>query len=158
MSFSYSGDPSDSNIDAVRFYLQDTDEDNPLLSDEEIEFIYDDWYEVNRSLVYVASVAAETISAKFAREVSYSADGVSVSGDQLQQKYNELATSLRDMYKAQARAGGPDVGGIFVDEEFDESIAPLSFSKRMHDNRFAGQQEYGGRSPHFREVETDGSY
>ena len=39
MSWSYSGDPSTSNKDAVRFYLQDTDEENQTMSDEDIAFL-----------------------------------------------------------------------------------------------------------------------
>lgn len=39
MSFSYSGDPSKSKLDECRFLLSDTDEDNPILQDEEIDFI-----------------------------------------------------------------------------------------------------------------------
>ncbi len=39
MSWSYSGDPSTSNRDAVRFYLQDTDEENQTMSDEDIDFL-----------------------------------------------------------------------------------------------------------------------
>ena len=149
MSFSYSGDPADSNLDAVRFYLQDTNADDPLISDEEIEYLLASWMPLYDSLYYVAAVAAETIAAKFAREVSYTADGVSISGEQLQVKYNELASSLRDLYRAEQvqAGGGPDVGGILYGEQFDPSIKPLIWAKGMHDNIRAGQQDYGGALP-----------
>lgn len=39
MSWSYSGDPSTSPKDAVRFYLQDTDPDDPIMTDEDILFL-----------------------------------------------------------------------------------------------------------------------
>ena len=39
MSFSYSGNPSESAIDECRFLLGDTDENNPIMQDEEIEYI-----------------------------------------------------------------------------------------------------------------------
>ena len=39
MSFSYSGDPSDSDLDAVRFLLQDTTTPNEFLQNEEINFL-----------------------------------------------------------------------------------------------------------------------
>lgn len=39
MSFSYSGDPSGSTLDECRFLLSDTDKDNPILQDEEINYI-----------------------------------------------------------------------------------------------------------------------
>ena len=97
-----------------------------------------------QSVVYVAAVAAETVAARFAREVTYSADGVSLGTNELQQKYNDLAASLREQYRAGSVAGNPDVGGIMVGEELDDSIKPLVWSVGMNDNRRAGQQEYGG--------------
>lgn len=39
MSFTYSGDPSASKLDAVRFALGDTDASQPLLQDEEINYL-----------------------------------------------------------------------------------------------------------------------
>ena len=147
MSFSYTGNPGDNDIDTVRFYCQDTSDVDPLLSDEEIQYLIDKWSENTQSLIYVASVACEVIAGKFAREVSYSADGVTVSGDQLQQKYNDLASSLRDLYKADGVAVGPDAGGIMPGEEFDPDVKPLSFGIGFQDNLRGGQQAYGGRRP-----------
>ena len=143
MSFSYTGTPSDSDIDAIRFYIQDTVSTDALLSDEEIQFLIDNWLSATGSIIYVASVAAESIASKFAREVSYSADGVSVSGDQLQQKYLTLATSLRDLNKVFGSADGPSAGGMLFGEYPDDTIKPLNFAIGMNDNRFGGQQAYG---------------
>lgn len=39
MSFTYSGCPSESELDAVRFALGDTNKDAPLLQDEEIQYL-----------------------------------------------------------------------------------------------------------------------
>lgn len=39
MSFNYSGDPSDSDKDQVRFNIGDTDSNEQLLTDEEINFL-----------------------------------------------------------------------------------------------------------------------
>ena len=36
--FSYGGDPSTSDVDAVRFLVGDTNEDRPLLDDREVEW------------------------------------------------------------------------------------------------------------------------
>ena len=41
MSFSYSGDPSASTLDAARFLIGDTDADSPIMQDEEIQYIID---------------------------------------------------------------------------------------------------------------------
>ena len=63
MTFSYSGNPSSSSLDLVRFLLQDTDSTDVLLSNEEINYLIATWtnpYEVAR-------VGAETISGQFTR-------------------------------------------------------------------------------------------
>src|SRR5688500_12229196 len=90
MSWSYSGDPSSSSLDEVRFLLGDIDSTYPLLSDEEITYLLQE-----RTSRGAAADAASALAARYAREVSFSADGVSVQVEQLQEKYEKLATSLR---------------------------------------------------------------
>jgi hypothetical protein len=145
--FYYSGDPAASELDELRFLIQDTDPEDVLLTDSELTYMLDKYMPEYESTYYVAALACETLSAKFAREVSYSADGVSVQASELQAKYNDLALSLRDQYKSTRQAGGPDAGGILWDETFDPSIRPLMFATGMHDNYEAGQQEFGGTQP-----------
>lgn len=53
MTWTYSGNPGASALDEVRFLIQDTDEDNQLLSDEEIEYLIDVYIDP-----YSAAVAA----------------------------------------------------------------------------------------------------
>lgn len=142
--FTYSGDPDFNQKDKVRFYLQDTDAADPLLSDQEINHLLNKWMPIWDSEVFIAAIGAEIIAARFAREISYSADGVSVGANELQQKYNDLALSLRDMYKNENAGGGPDVGGILWEDTYDPTLAPLSFWRGMHDNVRAGQQDFGG--------------
>lgn len=146
MTWSYSGDPSASDLDTVRFHLQDTDESDQLLPDEEIQFVIDQWEPVTGSLVYAAAVCADRLAAKFAREVSVSGDGVSVGVESLQTKYEQLAMRLRQEYKDFVGTGGaPTAGGTIFGEEFDPTIKPLSFGKGMHDNLRAGSQDYAGK-------------
>lgn len=146
MTWTYAGDPSASDVAAVRFYLQDVIIEDPLMSDEEIQFLWDDWNERgNGSHVYVAAIAADTLAAKFAREVSVSADGVSVGVQELQSKFEALAVSLRAQFQREQNAGAPETFGNVFGEEFDASIKPLSFGKGMHDNSEAGRQDYGGQ-------------
>jgi len=145
--FYYSGDPAASNLDELRFLIQDTDAEDILLTDSELMYMIDKYLPEYGSTYYVAALACETISARFAREVSYSADGVSVQVSELQNKYNDLALSLRDQYKNTRQSGGPSAGGILWDETFDSSIRPLMFATGMHDNYDAGQQEFGGTQP-----------
>lgn len=53
MTWTYSGDPGASALDEVRFLIQDTDQDDQLLSDEEIEYLIDVYVDP-----YSAAVAA----------------------------------------------------------------------------------------------------
>lgn len=156
--FSYSGDPSTSALDAIRFYSQDIDESDPLVSDEEIAFIVNNWVKVSDNPLFLAAVVCDVISAKFAREISFSADGVSVGASDLQEKYSVLADSLRAQYSAQDIGGIPSAGGMIAGEEFDPSVEPLVWSKGMHDNVQAGQQNYGGFNEYYGYPERDGSY
>lgn len=143
MSWSYSGDPTSSDVDAVRFFVQDTNTDDQLLSDEEISFLITHWSEYD-SMIFVAAMAAETIASKFAREITVSADGVSVGTNELQQKYLSLAKQLRAQYDLEQVSGAPQSFGNNFNEEFDASIKPLSFGVGLFDNAEAGAQEFGG--------------
>jgi len=147
MTWSYSGDPADSDLDAIRFFCQDTDTEDQLITDEEIEYLYNLWTPVYGNNLMVASMVAEAIAAKFTREVAYSADGVSVAVEQLQQKYNDLASSLRDQYKQYDIGAGVMLQGVLYSEQMDPLIKPTIFAIGMNDNKRAGQQEYGGVYP-----------
>ena len=61
MGFSYSGDPSKSSTDTVRFLVQDTNSKDVLLQDEEIAFLVNE----EGSVEQAAMRAAETIAAQF---------------------------------------------------------------------------------------------
>ena len=144
MSWEYQG-PSASEKDEVRFLIGDTDVEDQLLSDEEITYLVDKWLTVHGTIFYVASIACETIAGKLAREISYSADGVSVSLSELQEKFERQAETLRAQHKELLVGGIPDVGGISAYEEQDIGIAPFIFGTGMHDERVAGRQDYGNR-------------
>jgi hypothetical protein len=140
MSWSYSGDPSDSNLDAIRFFVQDTDPEDQFITDEEIEFLYNLWNPVYGNNMMIASMVAEAIAAKFAREVSYSADGVAVGVQELQMKFNDLAASLRDQYKQYDIGAGAMVEGVLYSDGSDPMVKPTLFSVGMNDNPRAGSQ------------------
>jgi hypothetical protein len=144
--WSYSGDPSTSDKDAVRFYIGDIDESLQLLQDEDIDFLLKKWLPLYGSDLLVAAGAAEIIANHFAREVSVSADGVSVASNELQQKYNDLAANLRDMYKIE-QIGTPILPGVLYDNTWDSSIKPLRFGIGFTDNYEAGRQDYGDYDP-----------
>jgi len=147
MSWTYSGNPGASEKDQVRFYLGDVDATFPLLTDEEITFLISQWDDAYNGALYAAAVAAEVISGRFAREVSVSADGVSVQLSELQDRYNNLASSLRDQYKALYGFFDPVTAANILDDNFDPSIKPLVFGIGFNDNYLAGRQSYGDFHP-----------
>ncbi len=143
MTWSYAG-PAASDRDAVRFLVGDTDETTQLLSDEEIDYLVGQWLLRYDSVLYVAAVAADQISTRFAGLVDVSADGVSVSTAQLSQRYAELAARLRAQHKNAQVGGEIDLSNLMAGATLDAGIEPLTFSRGMHDNPAAGQQDYGG--------------
>lgn len=149
MSFTYGGDPTASTTDAVRFLVGDTSPDEPLLSDEEIAFLALTWDDKN-SVYYIASMAAEAIAARFAREVTVNSDSQSVSTSELQQKYTDLALRLMGLHERLLAGGNVDVGGILAGEQPDPTVLPTAFGTGMHDSIEAGLQDYGDiRAPAF---------
>lgn len=64
MSFSYSGDPSLSPLDECRFLLGDTDENNHMMQDEEINYIIAQSNSNQNLLRYTLFNQAATIYAK----------------------------------------------------------------------------------------------
>ena len=149
MTWSYSGDPSTSVRDEVRFYLQDVLEDRPLLQDEDIDYVASTWADVHDSPVWFAAVCAEIVAGRYAHEVSVSGDGVSVGASELQQKYKTLAEDLREQDK---ELTGKDMSDGLVrvfSTAHDHSLPDTMFGLRGHDNRRAGRQDYGGQDQLF---------
>ena len=149
MTYSYVA-PGITDKDTIRFLLQDTDPHNAgewQVTDEEIGWAITTWMPLYNSPVYVAATLADTIAARYAREASYSADGVSVSLGPVGDQYRALAVSLRDTYSAQLVGGEPDVGGMTQNEQLIDDTKPFAFGKGIHDYVAAGPQEYGGVYP-----------
>lgn len=129
----------------VRFLVGDTDAEDHLVEDEEIQYVISTWYAKEGTLEWVASVVADTIANRYAREVSYSADGVSIGLGPVAEQFRALAAALRQQHRNLLVGGGPDVGGVTPGEETDPRLAPFSFGTQMHDNVEAGPQDFGGR-------------
>lgn len=64
MSFTYSGDPQNSALDECRFILGDTDENNIILQDEEINYIISESGSNRTLLRYRLFLHAATVFAK----------------------------------------------------------------------------------------------
>lgn len=158
--WTYSGDPSTSARDELRFWVQDTDVNMPLLADTELDYLLRA-YPSNR-IIYIASVAATVLATKFGTEVSVGADGVNVSVSELSEKWFRISEELREQWKQNPGIGiwnpddtptdgdetviGPILPQIFSTAK-DPAIPALVFGTGHMDNALAGQQDYGDRSP-----------
>lgn len=144
MTWNYDN-PKASDKDAVRFLVGDTDEDDPLVTDEEIEFFIE---EFPSSTYHAAAEVAESIAAKFSREVAHSGDGLSYSAEQLQSNYAELAVRLRKQAARRYRGAEPYVGGISWREreqsDADMDKIPTHFRSHMHDHPGTRDGQRGG--------------
>jgi hypothetical protein len=134
--------------DVIRFLLQDTNADGEgdwFVQDEEIAYIISQWKPRYGTLEMVAAVMADVIAARYAREVSYSADGVSINLGAVGQQFRELAASLREQHRSALVGGFPDVGGVSPYEGPLPDVRPFIFGTGMHDDLSAGRQDYGSR-------------
>lgn len=96
MTFTYSGDPSTSTRNYVRFLLNDTDSTDALFSDEELSYVITEW---NGDAYDAARECAEILIARFARladSSSKSVGDISVSESYSSKitHYQQLAQSL----------------------------------------------------------------
>jgi hypothetical protein len=95
MTFTYSGTPSASQRDAIRFLLNDTDSTDVLLQDEEISYLIATW----TSTYEAARGGAEVIASRFTRDadnVSKTVGDISISKSftNKAREYRALAKSL----------------------------------------------------------------
>ena len=95
MAWSYSGNPADSEKDAVRFLIGDTDTDDQLLSDAEINYVI---VESGGSIYQAAHDAAYAIAGKFSRMASSKSVGdMSISYADRAQAFFALANELLEL-------------------------------------------------------------
>lgn len=146
-AFTYTGDPSSADVDAVRFEISDTDPSAPLLQDGEIEWailqeagqpagsptVLSD-QQVYRS----AARCMETISRRLAAQASSTIGQLKLNYDNQSKTYALRAKELRD------RAAGmsvPFAGGQSDAEktamEQQQDLPQPMFRRREYDNPFA---------------------
>ncbi|MNH16411.1 hypothetical protein D3C79_760540 [compost metagenome] len=127
MTWTYGGNPKDNPIDRVRFTVGDTDENSPLLTDEEIQYLLDQ-HNGNPQLAAIASV--KSIIAKLARLVDYTIGPESVKNSQKLLNYRRLLSTLEaDLNSAAAP--------IWTGPSGKTKTQPI-FDVGMHDNRREG--------------------
>ena len=141
--FTYSGDPSDSPLDAVRFYCQDTVKEDAIFNDREILFTIAE----NPNLRVAAAVCLETAAKKFSRLPK------TLKAGPLSKTYGERVDDMlmlaKDLRRKVSYAALPFFGGISqagkdsLSQDSDDVAPP--FTRDQFDSPRANQ--FDGTSP-----------
>lgn len=130
--WTYSGDPSLSDRDAVRFYISDTDAANPLFYDGEIDYLLTQF----PTALYAAAQAARSLAGKFAGQVTSKKVGdLALTYAEKVKNYTALAASLQlqaEQAGAQLYSGGTsksDMAAVAA----DSNRVPQPFSRGQFD-------------------------
>lgn len=126
MTWTYSGDPTSTPKDEVRFLVGDTDAEAPLLSDEEIAYLLVGV----PSAISCAPKACATILSKLAREVDYTIGPEKVTASQRFENYQKLIPTLRQMWTNASAAP------VWQDPNY--TTGQSSFDIGMHDYKGGG--------------------
>lgn len=99
------------DLELVRYLIDDTDLENQLVTDEEIEA----WLTTRGSVGSAAATIAEKLAARFARQLSVTIDGLSVNGATIADSYRKLAQRLSSgSFGGIGSVGLPVVSGVSV--------------------------------------------
>ena len=147
-AFSYSGDPSSADKDAVRFEIQDTNPASPLLQDGEVE-----WAILNETgvaagepttmstgnIYRAAARCMETLARLFSAQADTQIGQLKTTYSKQAQTYAERAAELRS--KAQGM-NAPYAGGQSISEKqeasADADLTQPLFIRRQFDNPWTG--------------------
>jgi len=127
MTWSYSGNPGNSSLDAVRFYIGDTDETDQLLVDSEINFIL----ESETNPMKAASTACDIILVRLSREVDYTIGPESVKASQKLDNYLKVKAAL------EKRIADSQTKTYIPSPSWRDPLSaepPTIFAVGMHDN------------------------
>ena len=132
MTWTYSGDPTDSDLDAVRFLVTDTDITDQLAQNEEIDYTLATF----GGPIHAAAVVCEQIAGQFARSASRKKVGnLTIQG-------GDRAAHFADRCKTLRRLIATDladilVGGLTISEKVtfgqDTNAVQPSFAKEQDD-------------------------
>ena len=158
MTWSYTGNPSDSAKDAIRFLIGDTDTTDQLLSNEEIA-----WTNLEASgtttgtnaLYEAAYRACIIIASSFTRFADKSLGDLSVSYSQRAGAYREQALRMKALASRSNSVPIPYAGGILIsDKEIDQENSDI-FSTWFASGQFEDVRD-GGRAQTMRGLEYFG--
>ncbi len=139
MNFTYSGDPSTSDGDLVRFLIGDTDSAAWQLSDEEIQAMLtlNAPSEIGFDAILAAAACAEALAGKYARRADKSVGDLHITNSQISKNYLDMSARLRR--QSSVNGAAPYAGAMTItDKDAQEMnpnrVAPF-FKRGMNDNR-----------------------
>jgi hypothetical protein len=96
MAWTYGADPANSNRDAVRLLIGDTDTSDQQLQDSEVDYFLGLFGATGDGRVVPAAIrCCDAIAAKYARQVDTTNQGLSVGASKRLAHYQSLAEELR---------------------------------------------------------------
>jgi len=116
MVWSYSGDPSASDLDEVRYLSGDIDTNEQLVSDAEVAYSITKEY----NNAGAAACVCEALAALYSREVT---SRVGAGGEftlDLQQKAEAFRLRAKELRQASFSYATPICGGISIDDKNDQ--------------------------------------
>ena len=130
MTWTYSGNP-DTDAKQVRLLVGDTNSQDQLLNNTEIEFVLSQTADIYAA----AADCCDIIIGKLARDVDRNDIGMSATRSQQIQHYTDLRDSLRKRANTNA---GVYAGGLSQDEKNSDARDPdlpqPAFKRGMNDN------------------------
>lgn len=132
--WSYSGDPRESAKDATRFLCGDTDQQDPLLQNEEIEYFLAMY---NNTPLNASIRCCEAIMMKFARLVDESVGQVKLAFNQKYKAYQAMVKELKQRLAtedASPYCGGISISDKQIQDANQDRVRP-DFTKHMMEDR-----------------------
>jgi hypothetical protein len=154
MTWTYSGDPDSTALDAIRFLIGDTDTNDQLLSNEEISWVNSEASGSSTATTALYDAAMRcclTIASKLAREADKQIGDLSVSMSQRAKAYREQAVELKNLATREGTVPTPYAGGITIsDKDIDEENSDI-FRSWFSSGQFENVRD-GGRSQTIRGI------
>jgi len=131
VAFTWGGDPANSNLEAIRWLIDDTVSASAKFADAEINYAYSE----EGSVYGAAAMLCEQLATQYASKPNRALGPLRVDNSELAQKYENKAK----LYRKQAMSyATPYSGNISkTDEELyedDSDIKQPIFEKDMHTN------------------------
>lgn len=117
MAWTYSGDPSKSELDQYRFLISDTDANEPVLQDEEVSYILSQYSNETMRLYYLYNACAQYFARRVSRKLGPQSEFTTDRLKHFEDKANYYWLKIQRSY------------GLSLPKS-----TKVIFSKGMHDN------------------------